>query len=135
MNRPVAAVRFPVNRFILPKQLLSYINFLQMFCRVLFKKRAALKFTFFLEDKLNELAQYLIENIILDFEGDVTTETVRAYLRKDDGPQARALLQRIIEEKGIDELLLTTADILTQELAKKFTVPEVREHLISYSEA
>lgn len=84
---------------------------------------------------MNELAQYLIENIILDFEGDVTTDTVRAFLRKDDSPQARSLLQRIIEDKGIDELLLALADCLTAELSKKFTPSEVTDHLISYSEA
>ena len=84
---------------------------------------------------MNELAQYLIENIILDFEGDVTTETVRGLLRKDSSPQARALLQKIIEEQGIDELLLTLADCLTGELAKKFTPSDVTEHLVNYSEA
>lgn len=84
---------------------------------------------------MNELAQYLIENIILDFEGDVTTETVRAFLRKDDSPRARALLQRIIEEQGIDDLLLALADCLTAELAKKLTPSDVTDHLVSYSEA
>ena len=88
-----------------------------------------------MEAKLNELAQYLIENIILDFEGDVTTDTVRAFLRKDSSPQARALLQRIIEEQGIDELLLTLADCLAAELPKKFTPSDVTDHLINYSEA
>ena len=94
-----------------------------------------MRLIFSMEDTLNELAQYLIENIILDFEGDVTTETVRAFLRKDDSPQARALLQRIIEEQGIDELLLALADCLTAELSKKFTPADVTDHLISYSEA
>ncbi len=84
---------------------------------------------------MNELAQYLIDNILLDFEGEVTAETVRAYLRKDDSPQAMALLQRISEEKGIDDLLLAIADMLTQELTKKFTSAEVKEHLVNYSEA
>ncbi|MBN2718289.1 MAG: hypothetical protein JXX14_20765 [Deltaproteobacteria bacterium] len=84
---------------------------------------------------MNELAQYLIENIILDFEGDVTTDTVRAFLRKDSSPQARALLQRIIEDQGIDELLLALADCLAAELPKKFSTADVTDHLISYSEA
>ena len=53
-----------------------------------------------MEDNLNELAQYLIENLILDFEGDVTMETVRAYLQKDNSQQARALLQKINEDNG-----------------------------------
>ena len=84
---------------------------------------------------MNELAQYLIDNLILDFEGEVTTEIVREFLRKDDSAPARALLQKIIEEKGIDDLLITTADCLAAELARKLTIKEVKEHLINYSEA
>ncbi|MBN2342404.1 MAG: hypothetical protein JXX29_19975 [Deltaproteobacteria bacterium] len=84
---------------------------------------------------MNELAQYLIDNIILDFEGDVTTDAVRAFLRKDDSPQARALLQKIIEEQGIDELLLALADCLTGELTKKLSTSDVTTHLVNYSEA
>jgi hypothetical protein len=84
---------------------------------------------------LNELAQYLIENIILDFEGEVTVETIRAFLRKDTSPEARALLQKIIEEKGIDDLLITLADCLTQELSSKMDAETIKGHLINYSEA
>jgi hypothetical protein len=90
---------------------------------------------FNMEDKLNELAQYLIDNIILDFEGDVTTDTVRAFLRKEDSSEARALLQKIIEDKGIDDLLLALADCLTQELQKKLSQDHVTEHLVIYAES
>ncbi|MBN2804279.1 MAG: hypothetical protein JXR91_14385 [Deltaproteobacteria bacterium] len=84
---------------------------------------------------MNELAQYLIENIMLDFEGDLTEDTVRSFLRNDNSSEAKELLQKIIEEKGIEDLLLATAEVLTQELTKKFSVSEIREHLVSYSEA
>ncbi len=83
---------------------------------------------------MNELAQYLLENILVDFEGEVTTESVRAFLRKDNSQDGRACLQKIIEENGIDDLLLALADIMTAEISKAITPAKIREHLVTYSE-
>jgi hypothetical protein len=85
--------------------------------------------------ELNELAQYLLENVIVDFEGEVTAETVRAFLRQDGSEQSRALMQKIIEDKGIEELLITLADCLTVNLNTGITPDVIRSHLISYSES
>jgi DNA polymerase III gamma/tau subunit len=84
---------------------------------------------------LNELAQYLLDNIIVDFEGEVTTETVRELLRKDDSQAARALLQRIIEDNGIEDLLLAVADCLNDNLANGINTGVIREHLVGYSDS
>jgi len=84
---------------------------------------------------LNELAQYLLENLILDFEGEVTTETVRAFLRKDNSPEARTLLQKVVEDNGIDDLLLAVADCLTQELAETIGPNAIKTHLGNYAES
>lgn len=84
---------------------------------------------------MNELAQYLLENLILDFEGEVTTESVREFLRKDDSLASRTLLQRIIEDKGIEELLLAIADCLNDNLASGINSAVIREHLIGYSDS
>jgi hypothetical protein len=84
---------------------------------------------------LNELTQYLLENMIIDFEGEVTTEAVRAFLRKDDSAVARALLQKIIEEKGIEDLLIALADVLTANIANGVDTNLIREHLVTYSES
>lgn len=84
---------------------------------------------------MNELAHYLLENLLFDFDGEVTAETVRAFLRQDNVPESRALLQKIIEEKGIDELLITVCDCLTANLATGITTDVIREHLFSYSES
>ena len=84
---------------------------------------------------MNELAQYLLENIIFDFEGEVTAESVRAFLRQDNNGEARGLMQKIIEDKGIDELLLTLADCLTANLATGITPDVIKEHLTSYAES
>lgn len=84
---------------------------------------------------MNELSQYLLDNIILDFEGEVTTEMVRDFLRRDDSPTSRALLQKIIEDNGIEDLLLAVADCLNDNLATGINTNVIREHLVGYSDS
>jgi predicted GTPase len=76
-----------------------------------------------------------MDNMIIDFEGEVTTETVRGFLRKDEGPVARALLQKIIEDKGIDDLVIALADVLKANIANGIDSGLIREHLVTYSES
>lgn len=40
---------------------------------------------------MHELARYLLENLYLDFQGDVSVEKVRELLREDDSKESRAL--------------------------------------------
>lgn len=84
---------------------------------------------------MNELAQYLFDNMIIDFEGEVSTETIRAFLRKDEGPVSRALLQKIIEDKGIDDLVIALADVLKANVTNGIDTGLIREHLVTYSES
>lgn len=83
---------------------------------------------------MNELARYLIENIILDFQG-MDVEEVRAFLREDDSPAARALLSKIIEDDGIDELLLVLAEVLQDHIRTGISEAIVAEHLGTYVDA
>ena len=54
---------------------------------------------------MKELIKYLIENMVIDFQGEgITLETVRGFLREDDGREARQLLAKLIEEKGVDDM-------------------------------
>ncbi len=78
-----------------------------------------------------ELARYLIENIILDFKG-MDVEDVRSYLREDDSPAARALLSKIIEDNGVDELLFVLADCLQEFIRTGITEDVVRDQLSTY---
>ena len=84
---------------------------------------------------MNELAQFLLDKLIFDFDGEVNAESVRAYLRRDDQGDSRALLQKIIEENGIEDLLITLADCLTADLSTGISADTIRKHLISYSES
>lgn len=80
---------------------------------------------------MNELARYLIENIILDFSG-MDVEDVRSFLREDDSPAARALLSKIIEDNGIDELLIVLSDCLQEFIRTGINENIVREQLSTY---
>ena len=42
---------------------------------------------------MKELVRYLLENITIDFQGDVNLETVREFLRRDDSHEARVLTE------------------------------------------
>jgi hypothetical protein len=84
---------------------------------------------------VKELVRYLIENMYVDFQGDISLETVRGFLREDESREARQLLSKIIEEKGIDDLLITLADCLKDHISTGVTDSVVREQLSLYSDS
>jgi hypothetical protein len=84
---------------------------------------------------VKELIKYLIENLVIDFQGEISLDTVRAFLREDDGREARQLLAKLIEEKGVDDMLITLADCLKENITTGITERAVREQLNIYSES
>ncbi len=84
---------------------------------------------------MEELVRYLLSNMYLDFQGDISVEKVREFLREDDSREARQLLSKIIEEKGVDELLITLADCLKDSIATGVNARSVREQLVLYAES
>ncbi|HOU90299.1 MAG TPA: hypothetical protein PLU22_04595 [Polyangiaceae bacterium] len=84
---------------------------------------------------MKELARYLLSNLYLDFQGDISVEKVREFLREDDSREARALLSKIIEEKGVDDLLLTLADCLKDHIRTGVSEETIRDQLGMYSES
>ncbi len=84
---------------------------------------------------MKELIKYLLDNLVLDFQGEITLETVRGFLREDDGREARQLLAKLIEEKGVDDMLITLADCLKEQIANGITERTVREQLAMYSDS
>ena len=84
---------------------------------------------------MKELVRYLLDNLYLDFQGDIAVEKVREFLREDDSREARQLLSKIIEEKGVDDLLNTLADCLRDHLRSGISDETVREQLQLYAES
>ena len=84
---------------------------------------------------MKELVRYLMENLYLDFQGEISLDTVRQFLRGDDSREAKALLQKLIEDKGVDDLLIALADVLKEHLRTGVNEEVVREQLQLYSES
>jgi hypothetical protein len=84
---------------------------------------------------VKELVRYLFENLLLDFQGDVSVDKVREFLREDDSREARQLLSKIIEEKGVDDLLITLADVLKDHIRTGVSEQNIRDQLSTYSES
>ena len=84
---------------------------------------------------MKELVRYLLDNLYLDFQGEITLDNVRQFLRGDDSREAKALLQKLIEDKGVDDLLITLADVLKEHLRTGISDQVVREQLSMYSDS
>lgn len=84
---------------------------------------------------MDELVEYLLSNLQLDFSGDLSAEKMRDFLREDDGREARRVLSKVIEEGGIDELLITMADCLRENIRSGISPDIVREQLNLFADA
>lgn len=84
---------------------------------------------------MKELARFLLQNAQLDFSGDVTIDQVRQFLRDDDSREARALLARLIEDKGVDDMLVAVADCLKEYIPTGVTEDVLRQQLGFYTES
>jgi hypothetical protein len=84
---------------------------------------------------VKELVRYLFDNLYLDFQGDISVEKVREFLREDDSREARQLLSKIIEDQGVDDLLITLADCLKEHIRNGVSEDTIRQQLSTYSES
>lgn len=84
---------------------------------------------------MKELARYLLSNLQLDFSGNITIEQVRQFLREDDSREARVLLSKLIEDKGVEDLLVVVADCLKDYIAVGISDEIIREQLNTYAES
>ena len=84
---------------------------------------------------MKQLIAYLLENLILDFQGDLTLEMVRDYLKGDDSREARALLSKLVEERGVNDFMLTLADVLKDYVRTGIGDDTVRDQIRLYAES
>ncbi len=84
---------------------------------------------------MNSLVRYLIENMYLDFQGEISLDLVRQMLRGDESREAKALLAKLIEDKGVDDLLITLADCLKDHIRTGVSEQVVRDQLGTYSDS
>jgi len=84
---------------------------------------------------VKELARFLLQNTQLDFSGEVSIEQIRQFLREDDSREARALLAKLIEDKGVDDMLVTVADCLKEHIPNGVTEEVINQQLMFYCES
>ena len=84
---------------------------------------------------MRELARFLLQNAQIDFSGEISIEQVRQFLREEDTREARALLSKLIEDKGIDDMLVTVADCLKEYIPSGVSEDVISEQLRTYSES
>lgn len=84
---------------------------------------------------MKQLIQYLLENLILDFQGDLTLDMVRDFLRDDDSREARALLAKLVEDRGVSDMMITLADCLQDYLRTGINDDVLREQIRTYAES
>ena len=84
---------------------------------------------------MKELARFLLQNAQLGFSGDITIEQIRQFLRDDDSREARQLLAKLIEDKGVDDMLVTVADCLKEYIPDGIPEDVVRQQLSVYAES
>ena len=84
---------------------------------------------------MKQLIAYLLENLILDFQGDLTLEMVRDFLRDDESREGRALLSKLVEDRGVSDMMITLADCLQDYLRTGINDETVREQIRTYAES
>ncbi len=84
---------------------------------------------------MKELVRYLLENMYIDFQGEISLDSVRQFLRADESRESKALLQRLIQDKGVDDLLITLADCLKDNIRTGVSEDVVREQLNLYTDS
>jgi hypothetical protein len=84
---------------------------------------------------MNRLIAYLLDNLILDFQGDLTLDMVRDFLRDDESREGRALLAKLVEDRGVSDMMITLADCLQDSIRSGISEEVVREQIRTYAES
>jgi uncharacterized protein YeeX (DUF496 family) len=84
---------------------------------------------------VNQLIAYLLDHLILDFQGDLTLEMVRSYLRDDESKESRALLNKLVEDRGVSDMMITLADCLQEYIKTGISDQTVRDQIRLYADS
>ncbi len=84
---------------------------------------------------MNALISYLLDNLMLDFQGDLTMEMVKDFLRNDESRDSQALLARLVEDRGTGDMMITLADCLKEYIRTGIHENVVRDQIRMYTES
>ena len=84
---------------------------------------------------MKQLIAFLLDHAMLDFSGDLSIEMIKDFLRDDDSREARALLAKLVEDRGVSDMMITLADCLQDYLRTGINDDTVREQIRTYAES
>ena len=84
---------------------------------------------------MKQLIAYLLDNMILDFQGNLTLDMVREFLRDDESRESRALLSKLVEDRGVSDMMITLADCLQEAVKTGINEEVLREQIRTYAES
>ena len=84
---------------------------------------------------MKQLIAYLLDHLMLDFDGDLTLEMVRDFLRDDDTREGRALMSKLVEDRGVEDMMVTLADCLKDFVRSGINEEVLREQIRTYAES
>jgi hypothetical protein len=84
---------------------------------------------------VNRLIDYLRQNLMIDFQGDLSVAKVRELLAGDDSRDAKNILSKLVADKKVEDMLLVLSDCLLEPVQRALTDDVMREQLRTYSES
>ncbi|HJZ85822.1 MAG TPA: hypothetical protein VKN99_11660 [Polyangia bacterium] len=84
---------------------------------------------------MKQLIAYLLDHLMLDFDGDLTLEMVRDFLRDDESREGRALMAKLVEDRGVEDMMVTLADCLKDYLRSGINEEVMRDQIRTYAES
>lgn len=84
---------------------------------------------------MNQLIQYMLEHLILDFEGELNHETVQKLLKSDNAPLTRDLRAKLSSDDDVSDFLVVIADNLREHIRTGVTPDRAREQIQYFVEA
>lgn len=84
---------------------------------------------------VNRLIDYLRQNLMIDFQGDLSVAMVRELLAGDDSRDAKTLMAKLTAEKNVEDMMLVLADCLLEPVQKSLSDDVMREQLRMYTES
>lgn len=85
--------------------------------------------------RVNRLIEYLRQNLMIDFQGDLSVAKVRELLAGDDSRDAKVLLAKLVADRKVEDMLVVLADCLLEPVQQALTDDVMREQLRMYSES
>jgi hypothetical protein len=84
---------------------------------------------------VNRLIDYLRQNLMIDFQGDLSVAKVKELLAGDDSRDVKVLLAKLTAEKNVEDMMLVLADCLLEPVQATLSDDLMREQLRMYTES